>query len=407
VSEQPSETRRDAFWRDLLGGSAMVSVLAVVVALLAGAVLIAIADEGTRTAAGYFFARPGDTFVAIGRAVGGAYGAMFRGAIIDPQATSAARAIRPITETLVFSVPLILAGLGMTLSFRAGMFNIGGQGQLILGAMFAAWAGFSLDLPVGLHLLVCVGAAIIGGGLWGFLPGILKARTGANEVIVTIMLNNVAGLLIAFALTTQAFRVPGSPYPKSPPVADDALFPKLLGPGFRLDASFLLAIVMTVAVWWLVERSTFGFELRTVGTNPAAARTAGISVAKVTVLTLTLSGVLLGLAGSSQVNGTQPVLTEGVAASYGFDAITVALLGRSRPWGTFVAGLLFGAFKAGGFLMQSASGTPIDIVLVVQSVIVLLIAAPPLVRWIFRLPTPGAGRRRPRRARRTLEEAGA
>ena len=393
--QEPVETRTTAFVQDVLSSSWLVSVLAVLVALVLGGVLIALADPDVQATAGYLFARPGDFFGAVWDVVYGAYRSMFRGAIYDFEAETFARAIRPLTETLVFSVPLILAGLGIAVGFRAGLFNIGAQGQIILGAIFAGFIGFTFDLPVVLHVTLAVIGAALGGAIWAGIAGVLKARTGANEVIVTIMLNNIAIYLVGYLLTTQAFKVPGSPFPKSPAIpADSATFPLLLGPGFRLHAGFLVAIAVTVLVWWLLERSTFGFELRAAGANPSAARTAGISVNRVTVLTMVIAGALAGLAGSAQVLGTERALTAGVAASYGFDAITVALLGRSRPVGTFFAGLLFGAFKAGGVLMQSTTQTPIDIILVVQSIIVLLIAAPPLVRAIFRLPAPGAHPRR-------------
>ncbi|WP_448074055.1 ABC transporter permease [Georgenia yuyongxinii] len=391
----PAGTRTSRFFRDLLSGSWLVSLLAIVVALVIGGVLIALADPRAQEAAGYVFARPSDFFGAAWDAVYSSYVAMFRGSIFDFRAETFTRAIRPLTETLVFSVPLILAGLGVAVGFRAGLFNIGGQGQIILGGIFGAFIGFTFDLPPVLHVTLAATGAALGGAIWAGIAGVLKARTGANEVIVTIMLNSIAVYLIAYLLTTQAFRLPGSPFPKSPDVpTDSGTFPLLLGPGFRLHAGFLLAIAATVFVWWLLERSTLGFELRAAGANPSAARTAGISVPRVTVLTMVIAGALSGLAGSAQVLGTEKALTAGVAASYGFDAITVALLGRSRPLGTFLSGLLFGALKAGGFLMQSTTATPIDIILVVQSIIVLLIAAPPLVRAIFRLPAPGARRRR-------------
>ncbi|GAA1653569.1 ABC transporter permease [Georgenia ruanii] len=390
------ETRTQQFFRDLLTGSWLVSVLAVLVALVIGGVLIALADPDVQGTLAYFFARPADFFSAAWNTVTSSYGALFRGAVFDFQAASFARAIRPLTETLTFSVPLILAGLGVAVGFRAGLFNIGGQGQIILGGIFAGFIGFTFNLPPVLHVLLAAVGAALGGAIWAGIAGVLKARTGANEVIVTIMLNNIAVYLIAYLLQTQAFKLPGSPFPKSPPIpTDSATYPLLFGEQFRLHAGFLLAIAATVLVWWLLERSTLGFEFRSTGANPRAARTAGVSVDRVTVLVMLVAGGLCGLAGSAQVLGTEKVLTGGVAASYGFDAITVALLGRSRPVGTFVAGLLFGALKAGGFLMQSTTNTPIEIILVVQSIIVLLIAAPPLVRAIFRLPAPGA---RPRRA---------
>nr|WP_241236916.1 ABC transporter permease [Georgenia faecalis] len=396
-------TRTAQFFRDLLSGSWLVTVLAIVIALAVGGILIAGADERVQETASYLFARPADFFGAVWDAVYGAYRAMFRGAVYDFEAASFARAIRPLTESLVFAVPLIVTGLGIAVAFRAGLFNIGGQGQIILGAIAGGYIGFAFDLPVVLHVTLAALGAGLAGAVWGGIAGVLKARTGANEVIVTIMLNNIAVFFIGWLLTTQPFQQPGSALPKSPPIpTDSATYPLLLGEPFRLHAGFLLAVAATVFVWWLLERSTIGFELRAVGANPNAARTAGMSVQRVTIFAMVFAGFLAGLGGSAQVLGTEQVLTAGVAASYGFDALTVALLGRSRPLGTFLAGLLFGALRAGGFLMQSTTTTPIDIILVVQSVIVLLIAAPPLVRAIFRLPAAG---RTARTRTRTAKEA--
>ncbi len=394
-------TRGQSVARDMLASSWLLSVLAVVVALVLGGVLIAAADPEVQTTIGYLFARPSDFVGALGTAVLGAYSALFQGAVVDLGAETFVRAVRPLTETMTVSVPLILAGLGLGIGFRAGLFNIGAQGQIILGAVFGGYVGFALDLPPVLHLVLAVVAAAVGGGLWAGIAGLLKARTGAHEVIVTIMLNNIAVYLVAYLLTTTAFRRGGSNNPISPPIAETALFPQLLGPQFRLHAGFLLAIAAAVFVWWLMNRSTIGFQFRAVGSNPGAARVAGISVERTFVLVMVVAGALAGLGGAAQVLGTEKVLTAGVAASFGFDAITVALLGRSKPLGTVLAGLLFGALRAGGFAMQARTGTPIDIVLVVQSLIVLFIAAPPLVRAIFRLPAPGARRA----ARRTVTEA--
>ncbi|WP_448059453.1 ABC transporter permease [Cellulomonas hominis] len=371
--------------REMLESSWLVTVMAIVLALLISGVLIAAADSAVQDAAGYLFARPADFFSAVWDAVWSAYVALFQGSVVNFGAPTFERAIRPLTETMTVSVPLILAGLGLSVGFRAGMFNIGAQGQIILGAVFGGYVGFAFSLPPGLHLLLATIGAAVGGGLWAGIAGVLKARTGANEVIVTIMLNNVAVYLVGYLLTTSAFKRGDSNNPISPPIKDSALYPALLGSGFRLHAGFLLAIVAAVFVWWLMNRSTIGFQFRAVGSNPSAARTAGISVNATYVWVMVVAGALAGLAGSAQVLGTEKVLTAGVAASFGFDAITVALLGRSRPLGTFMAGLLFGALRAGGFAMQASTGTPIDIVLVMQSLIVLFIAAPPLVRSVFRL----------------------
>lgn len=386
-AEQPSRSAQVT--REILASDAVVVVLSIVVALLVAAVLIAAADPKVQETAGYFFAKPSAFLSAVWDAVYGAYSALFRGAIFDPLAPTAARQVRPITETLTASVPLIFAGLGLGIGFRAGLFNIGAQGQVIIGATFAAFAGFTFQLPAGLHLLVAIVFGVAAASLWGGIAGFLKARTGANEVIVTIMLNSIAAYLMAYLLTTSAFKRPGS-NPISPKIEETAMFPSMFGAPFRLHWGFVLALLAAFGVWWFMERSTAGFRFRAVGLNPNAARTAGMKIDSVYLWVMLIAGGLAGMGGVSQVLGTEGVLQDGVAGTIGFDAITVALLGRSKPVGTVLAALLFGALRAGSPLMQTASGTPIDIVMVVQAVIVLLIAAPPIVRAIFRLPTPGA-----------------
>lgn len=382
----------------IMGGSGIVSLLAVVLSMILGGLLIAVTNERVAASASYFFTRPMDMLGAAWNAASSAYVALFKGAIFNSDAATVSAMFRPFTETLTVATPLVLAGLGVALAFRAGLFNIGAQGQIILGATFAGWVGFTLDLPVGVHLIVAIIAGFVGGALWGGIAGVLKARTGAHEVIVTIMLNYIALNLVAYLLFTPAFQNPGSSNPISPHVKDTALFPLLLGSGFRLHLGFLVALAATYAIWWLLNRSTIGFELRAVGANPKAARTAGISVTKGYIVVMLIAGGLAGLAGVAQISGTEQVLTRGIAASFGFDAITVALLGRSHPWGVFFAGLLFGAFRAGGVQMQTQTGTPIDIVLVVQSLIVLFIAAPPLVKAIFRIDVKKKKKRQPRAA---------
>jgi len=378
-STTPSLTDR------LRGSNAFISVLAIFASFVVGGILIAITDEKTASSASYFFARPLDTLAAAWDAAASSYAAMFRGAVFNYNAGTFAAMIKPLTETLTYATPLLTASLGVAVAFRAGLFNIGAQGQIILGAIFATWVGFTLELAWPVHLLLVIIGSILGGALWGGLVGWLKARTGAHEVILTIMLNYVALNLVGYLLSTPALQRPGSTNPVSPRMHESAMYPELLGPDFRLHAGFLVALAATAFVWWLMNRSTLGFEIKAVGSNRHAARTAGINTFKITVLAMAIAGGLAGLAGAAQVNGTERFLTESVAASIGFDAITVALLGRSHPIGVFFASLLFGAFRAGGGAMQIATGTPIDIVLVVQSLIVLFIAAPPLVRSIFGL----------------------
>ncbi|GAA2046493.1 ABC transporter permease [Agromyces tropicus] len=400
-AEEPSRWQR-AF-REIVSGNAIISVLAVLLALVVGAVMIAFTDERVQSASAYFFARPGDTLAAIWDSVAGAYSALFQGAIYNFRRPDFASGIRPFTETLNFATPLIAAGLGVGLAFRVGMFNIGGRGQMLLAASAAGWVAFSLDLPFPIHMIVALIAGVVAGALWAGIAGLLKARTGAHEVIVTIMLNYVALYLVSWMLRTQGLlQAPGTNNPKTPPMKDSAIFFDLLGPRFNLHFGFLLSIGCVFLVWWILDRSSLGFQFRAVGLNPKAARVAGINVNRMYVYGMLISGALVGLAGVDQVLGTVTTgFSSGIDAGIGFDAITVALLGGSNPWGILAAGILFGAFKAGGFAMQAAEGVPIDIVLVVQSLIVLFIAAPPLVRAIFRLPQPGS---KPKKRTRTTRK---
>ncbi|CAM3168325.1 beta-methylgalactoside transporter inner membrane component [Arthrobacter ulcerisalmonis] len=375
----------DTVLRKIFTGSGVVSVLAVLLALIIGGLLIASTDKQVAATASYLFARPADFLAAVWNAATRSYIALFQGSVFNPRGSTAAAQFAPFTETLTIATPLITAGLGVALAFRAGLFNIGAQGQIIMSGILAAWVGFAWHLPLGLHLLLVVVAGVLGGAIWGGLVGLLKARTGAHEVILTIMFNYIALYFLRYLLNTPAFQRPGETNPISPILDPSAIYPQILGGQFRLHLGFVLAIAATVLVWWLLNRSTVGFEFRAVGANPKAAQTAGIKVSRATIMVMAIAGGLAGLSGVAQVAGTEKVLTDGVAATYGFDAITVALLGRSSPWGTFAAGLLFGAFRAGAVQMQIQTGTPIDIVLVVQSLIVLFIAAPPLVRAIFGL----------------------
>jgi len=350
----------------------LVSLSAIFLALIVGAILIIIGDDQVQAAVKYFGAAPMDTISAALSAVGEAYKALAVGAF---------GGITPISESLTQATPLICGGLGVTLAFRTGLFNIGAQGQLIMGAILAAYVGFAWHLPPVIHLVVAIIAGLVGGALWGGVVGLLKARTGAHEVIVTIMLNYVAIYLLAWLLTTTTFRRPGRTDPISPVVDANAQYPQF--GDTRLHGGFILSVLAAVFVWWLLNRSTIGFELRAVGANPDASRTAGMSVGRAYIIAMVVAGALAGLAGTQQVLGTDLPLTDGVAASIGFDAITVALLGRGTPLGTVLAGLLFGALNAGGLQMQLITQTPLTLTTVLQAVIVLFVAAPALVRSIF------------------------
>lgn len=391
-SDVPPPPRGNVILKEILRGNAVTTILAIVLALIVGGILIAVTNEDVQAASVYFFAQPGDTFVAAWNAVYNGYEALFRGAIFNARGADFAAQIRPLTNTLGFAAPLIAAGLGVALAFRVGLFNIGARGQMLIGVAVAALFTFSLDLPIWLHIPVTLIAGIAGGALWGAIAGLIKARTGAHEVILTIMLNYIAYYLLLWMIRTPGLlQKPGTNQALGSATPESAQFPTLLGPQFPLlDLGFVIVIVATIFVWWLIERSSLGMRMRAVGENPHAARAAGISVQRVYVYAMLFAGGLAGLAGMNQIQGAVTTgVTETIDAGIGFDAITVALLGRSRAWGTFAAGILFGALKAGSFSMQ-AQDIPVDIVLVVQSLVVLFIAAPPLLRSVFFLPKTDA-----------------
>jgi ABC-type uncharacterized transport system permease subunit len=395
---RPEAPRRDwgEFARDLATGSFLRTFLAIVLAFAAGSLLIVFTNEDVQSSLGYIFARPSDFFGAAGSAIGDAYVALFRGSIYNFTAASPEAAWRPLTQTFFFAGPLIAAGLGIALSFRVGMFNIGGSGQLLMGAAFAAWASFTLHLPYGLHLIVAMLFGFLGAGLWAGIVGVLKATTGAHEVIVTIMMNYIAASFITYLMRTPVLHdMESGNNPTTRPPDVTAQFPKLIPDAdYNLHFGIILCIAAVVVYWWLMERSTIGYRFRMVGLNPDAARTAGIDIRRVYIIAMVCSGLFVGLAGIYLALGRSGNFGPSVESGIGFDAITVALLGGSRGPGILLAGLLFGAMKAGGTSIQ-VSGVPPEVLAVIQGLIVLFVAAPPLVRAIFRLPAPRAGKEPP------------
>jgi simple sugar transport system permease protein len=324
---------------------------------------------------------------------GSAYWALFRGSIFDPELAKASfiEGFYPLSETIVAASPLILTGLSVALAFKAGLFNIGAQGQFIAGAIGASFVGFHFELPFVIHTIAAIAAAVVCAGLYGGFVGFLKARTGAHEVIVTIMLNYVAGYFLLWILSTSPFLRPGRQDPLAPEVLASSRLPHLFGSELRANLGFFIALLAAVGVWWLLNRSTWGFKFRAVGANAAASKTAGISVGRSTTTVMFIAGALAGLGGAVQILGSEPALTAGVGGTFGFDAITVALLGRGTPIGTVFAALLFGALRAGGLTMQASTETPLDLILVIQALVVLFIAAPALIKAIFRLKNVDAG----------------
>jgi general nucleoside transport system permease protein len=353
-------------------GSIKLTIFAIISALVVGVLIIAVSDTE---------ALGNGDFGAIVSKIGKAYWAIPKGAF---------GSVSGISEVFTRATPLIFAGLAVTVAFRSGLFNIGATGQMVAGGLTAAWIGFSLDAPGIVTIPIALIGAILGGALWGAIPGVLKARTGAHEVITTIMTNYIAGYAALWLLKSSAFVKPGRSDPVSKPVLEQNRLPRLLGAFYergqsRAHIGFLLAIAAVALVWWLLNRSKVGFELRAVGSNMDAARYAGMKPANLTIGAFLISGGLAGLAGGSEILGTNYEATATLAGDIGFDAIAIALLGKSNPIGAVGAAFLFGILEAGKRQVQLDAGVPLDLVSVLRALIVLFIAAQLLTKAIWRV----------------------
>jgi ABC-type uncharacterized transport system permease subunit len=307
--------------------------------------------------------------IATGYNPGSAFSALALGAILN------------FDQVLWRATPLILAGLSVALAFKCGLFNIGAEGQLYMGSLAATAAGYMIALPMGLHQLVCIIVGVSAGLLYGLLPGILRAYRGAHEVVTTMMLSYAAVYFTQWMVSQGPMHNPGDSRSISPIIFDTATLPKLFGSSF-LSGGFLIAVVCVLAVDFFINRTVMGYEMRAVGSNEDAARTAGINSKKSMALALGLSGALAGLAGTVEIQGYYHRFYDQWSAGLGFDGITVAVLGRNNPWGVFGGALFFGALKAGGSFMQTNAGVPSEMVQVIQGLVVLFVAAPRLITWL-------------------------
>jgi simple sugar transport system permease protein len=379
----------------------LLPVLAVVTALILGAVIIVASDPDVLVAWRGVFQNPLGAFAATWASVRDAYAALFQGAFGSPaQIAQGIRtlaqgggsqdllnALRPLGESLVLTTPYIFAGLAVALGFRGGLFNIGAEGQLFVGGLASAYVGYSITgLPWFVHLPLALLAGTSAGALWGAIPGFLKARTGAHEVINTIMMNYVAFRLTDFLLNRGPMtRSDGLPI--TPEIRPSAYLPALLRPPVRVHVGFFLALAMAALVYWFLWKTTRGFEIRMVGANAHAARYAGVRIAPIMVLTMALSGALAGLSGTSQVLGVDHRMVRAFSTGYGFDSIALALLGNSHPLGVVLASLLFGFLRGGAARMQSVASVPVELIRVVQGMVIVFVAAPEIIRKIYRLKT--------------------
>jgi simple sugar transport system permease protein len=301
--------------------------------------------------------------------------------------TSRARA-----NALLAATPIIFTGLATAVAFRSGIFNVGVEGSLYMGAFAAAWVGFTfVDLPGLILIVLALLAACLAGGLWGLIPGYLKARLRVDEIVTTIMLNYVAMLFTSY-LVRGPFYLPGMSNAMSEKIAPQAVLPRLVERS-QLNASLLIALVCVGVVALVMYRTTLGYELRTVGSNPLFARWSGLPVAGTILKVMFLSGMLGGLAGAGQVLGVHQRFVANFSRGFGFDGVTIALLGRNSPLGVLIAALLFGALRSGGATMELFTDVPRDLVDIIQAVIIFFVAIDlslDALRWRRRMKTSPA-----------------
>lgn len=364
-------------WFDALGSrlnrmsSFVITLLAVVSALVVGALIIILSDV-ERLGNGEI----GAAFSELGTA----YWSLVKGSVGSSRALS---------ETINNSTPFIIAGVSVAVAFKTGLFNIGATGQMLAGGLAATWVGFSMDGPGIVQIPLALLAGMVGGALYGAIPGVLKARTGAHEVITTIMLNYIATFTILWALDTELFQRPDRSDPISKFVSEQAMLPKVFGfvglDSFAAHSGIIVALLVVAAYWWFLERSKMGFEFQAFGQNADAAEYAGMRAKRLTIMGMVVAGGIAGLAGGIEILGRYGYATQTFAGTIGFDAIAVALLGRSSPLGTMFSGILFGALQSGGRDMQVMTDINIDLIVVLRALIVMFIAAPLLVKAIWRV----------------------
>ncbi|KAA0548175.1 ABC transporter permease [Bacillus sp. BGMRC 2118] len=289
-----------------------------------------------------------------------------------------------IGETIRAMTPLILSGLAVAFAFRTGLFNIGVEGQLLVGWLASVWVGIAFDLPAIVHIPLAILAAALAGAIWGFIPGLLKAKLKVHEVIVTIMLNYVA-LHVTNALIRTYLLVPGErtgTIKESASLSSEFLME--LTQFSRLHYGFIVAIIGAIIMWFLLEKTTKGYELKAVGFNQHASQYAGMNVSRNIILSMAISGAFAGVAGSMEGLGTYQYMTiNGGFTGQGFDGIAVALLGANNPFGVILAALLFAGLKIGALTMQSAAFVPTELVEIVIALIIFFVASSYIIRWFF------------------------
>lgn len=402
MSEVHTSTVRQRFWRRYSATSPIVlTILALVLGLVIGAIIIMVTSPAVLNSWRHTFHHVGSiggTLKISLDNVGAAYRAMITGSLVDPTLLFHSlhtgmgwdQTLTPLSETLTYATPLVIASIGVGIAFQTGIFNIGANGQAIMGGIGGAAAGSLIHAPMIIHLPLTLFMGIVGGALVGLVPGVLKAYTGAHEVIVTLMFNYVVNALLIYSVTATALQLPGQTNGVSRNIDPSATLNPLFGTksGLRVSYGIFVAVAVVIFAIWFLKRSSLGFDFRITGANPNAARASGINPKFIVLAVFVVSGGLAGLAGDVQMASTTHYLDGGFligTAGIGFTAITIALLGRLQPIGIVWGSLLFAALGVGGRAMQAATGIPLDLATIIQSIVVLFVASPVLIKEIFRL----------------------
>jgi simple sugar transport system permease protein len=329
----------------------LVQLIAILMAFIVGAVVLAVTGHSPTAA----------------------YAAMFQGAFGD---------IFGIGQTLTQATPIIFTALAFLFSFKGGLFNIGAEGQFLVGAFASAVVGISFEgLPAPVHILLALLAGAVAGGIWGVIPGVLRTRFGAHEVITTMMMSYVALYLTSY-MVNYPFKAPGW-VAQTVPIFESSRLPRILPPT-QLSAALLTAVSLAAFTYFLLRKTTLGYEIRATGLNPDAAENAGIDVKRGMIIALLVSGAIAGLGGSGEILGVHRRYIDGFSPGYGWDGLAVALVGGLHPAGVVLAAVLFGALRSGGMVMTRATGVPLDIVFLLQALVIVFVAAPMLIRSILR-----------------------
>jgi simple sugar transport system permease protein len=402
ISANPETTRlRRLFARYSSTSPIILTILALILGFAIGAIIImvtspAVLDSWRHTS--HHLGDIGSSLKVSFDNVAAAYRAMLTGSILDPtlffHSLSTGHGwdttLTPLSETLTYATPLVIISTGVGIAFQTGIFNIGANGQAIIGGIAGTAVGSMIHCPTVIHLPLTLLGGIVGGAVCGLVPGLLKAYTGAHEVIVTLMFNYVCNAILLYALTETALQAPGQANDLSRTVDSTAILAPIFGArsGLRVSYGIFVAAAVVVFATWFLKRSSLGFDFRITGANPNAARASGINPKIIVIAVFVVSGALAGLAGDVQMMSTTHYIDGGFligSAGIGFTAITIALLGRLQPIGIMWGSLLFAALNVGGRAMQAATGIPLDLATIIQSIVVLFVASPVLITEIFRL----------------------